>query len=178
MSELIREDDLATEVSTPVEELRKWRRANLVVDEHYQKNPVRYTPEGRKRVLEAFGASEGHSDETVEQLRIAREIMQDRKEALAQLSDDDIETVGLVELLEAAEPEKTTVRPIVEFLPPNWRLVMCQVGPHHRVRVMVRPNNKNYIPKMEIPLDVSLINFNPNELLIYNGDPPRRKGMW
>lgn len=83
----------------------------------------------------------------------------------------------LAELLALAEAEKT-VRPIVRKFPPNFRLVICDVGPHPNVRVMVRPNNRNYIPRMEIPLDIDLDTFDPNGLLVYNGDPPRRKGMW
>ena len=71
-----------------------------------------------------------------------------------------------------------TVRPVVDFLPPNFRLVMCTVGPHRRVRVMVRPNNQFYTRGMVIPLDVNLYTFDPRKLLIYNGNPPRRKGMW
>lgn len=71
-----------------------------------------------------------------------------------------------------------TVKPIVEFLPPNNRLVMCTVGPHKRVRVMVRPNHQNYLPRMVIPMEVDLTNFDSTKLLIYNGNPPRRKGNW
>lgn len=82
----------------------------------------------------------------------------------------------LAELL--AMVEHQAVRPVVTKLPPNFRLVLCDVGPHKNVRVMVRPNNKNYLPRMEIPLDVDLDTFNPNDLLIYNGNPPRRKGLW
>ena len=69
-------------------------------------------------------------------------------------------------------------RPIVHHLPPNQRLVMCDVGPYRNVRVMVRPNNQHYVPKMVIPLDVDLATFDGKQLLIYNGNPPRRKGWW
>lgn len=75
-------------------------------------------------------------------------------------------------------PQEATIRPIVRTLPPNQRLVLCDVGPYRNVRVMVRPNNQNYIPRMVIPLDVDLTTFNPAKLLIYNGNPPRRKGWW
>lgn len=69
----------------------------------------------------------------------------------------------LAEMLEAAE--QNIVRPVVTKLLPNFRLVLCTVGPHKNVRVMVRPNNQDYLPRMEIPLDVDLTNFNPNGLL-------------
>jgi hypothetical protein len=82
------------------------------------------------------------------------------------------------ETREALESATNTVQPIVRKLPPNFRLVLCDVGPHSNVRVMVRPNNAHYLPRMVIPMDVDLTNFNPGHMLIYDGKPPRRKGYW
>jgi hypothetical protein len=95
--------------------------------------------------------------------------------ASATITSEDIDVQELVSFLTG---ETQTVRPIVRSLPPNFRLVICDVGPHRNVRVMVRPNNQNYIPRMVIPLDVDLTDFDPKKLLVYNGNPPRRKGMW
>lgn len=90
--------------------------------------------------------------------------------------EQDVSAEGLAEIIN--EVVGLTAKPLVRWLPPNPRIVIAQVGEHMHVRIMVRPNNKHYLPGMEIPMNVSLANFNPDELLIFNGDPPRRKGQW
>jgi hypothetical protein len=100
-----------------------------------------------------------------------------RPEADAEL----VETVAEAardETREALESATTLFNPSYASYHPNFGLVLCDVGPHSNVRVMVHPNNANYLPRMVIPMDVDLTNFNSDQLLIYEGKPPRQKGYW
>jgi hypothetical protein len=69
-------------------------------------------------------------------------------------------------------------QPIVRKLPPNFRMVLCDVGPFSNVRVIVHPNNARYLPRMVLPMNVDLADFKPDRLLVFDGNPPRRKGRW
>jgi hypothetical protein len=85
-----------------------------------------------------------------------------RENGFARRPEVDAELVETVaeaardETREALESATNTVQSIVRKLPPNFRLVLCDVGPHSNVRVMVHPNNSKYLPRMVIPMDVDL----------------------
>jgi hypothetical protein len=69
--------------------------------------------------------------------------------------------------------EARYVQPIVEKLPPNHRIVLCKVGEHENVRVLVGDNSR-YVKGMKIPLD----GFDPEVCLDYTGPKPGRNAWW
>lgn len=77
--------------------------------------------------------------------------------------------------------EPAFVRPIVERLAVNPHILLCTVGPHRNVRVWVK-SSANYIPRMEVPIDIDLEVFKPDALVDYGGRyqgrDPQRKGWW
>ena len=73
--------------------------------------------------------------------------------------------------------EARYVQPIVEKLPPNHRIVLCKVGEHENVRVLLGDNSR-YEKGMKIPPDVLLDGFDPKVRLDYTGPKPRRNAWW
>lgn len=95
-----------------------------------------------------------------------------------------------VKSVDGAELEKLSrriglvpiLRPIVERLAINPHILLCTVGSHRNVRVWVK-SSANYIPRMEVPIDVTLDeSFDPAAMIDYGGKhqgrDPQRKGWW
>lgn len=169
----IKEEKLIEKLGISVEFLRDFRTLHLDEEEHYLINPLRYTPEGVKLVTAHFLGPVATPPVTNPGALDAPVVSTPRTE------DPNAPRARLSPLKAAWAPEvaEGMVRPVVQTLPINNRLVVCNVGPHRNVRVLVG-DAMPYVKGMVVPIDIDPVTFDPRSLITYRGRKPRRKGCW
>lgn len=168
-----REEKLVEKLGVPLQALRDYRTLHLDEEEHYLLRPLRYTPEGVKRVTAYFLAPvltpPVADSSALEVPAVSIQPPPPPDAPRARLSP--------LKAAWAGEIPEGHARPVVHTFPLNNRLVLCKVGEHRNVRVLVG-DARSYVKNQEIPVDVELSSFDPKSLITYRGRKPRRKGCW
>jgi hypothetical protein len=174
----IAEADLAKKIGVSKDILKEFRRQKLLKGEHFyaqQNKPITYTEAGLYMV-------ENHFLGDMKDLLAGEPLTEEDGIVINDhVPGDGLTFIDGQRVGAPPVPGPQIVRPIVERLAVNPHILLCTVGPHRNVRVWVK-SSANYIPKMEVPIDVDLMSFDHAALIDYGGQnqgrDPQRKGWW
>lgn len=175
---MTKEQDLAGLLGVSIQELRDFRTQELDEEIHYEPKPFRYTEQGVKAATDWFTKSLPVPDTSLPvEVEFAGAPKSPVPAGPAQPTSQNAQRLSPLRPAGLPEAEVGYAYPIVSRIPPNRNLVVCDVGPYRNVRVGVK-TNEVYVPRMTIPLAVSLATFDPHSLIVFTGKGPRRKGCW